>query len=59
MYEIVCEESFQSDYGRPYQSEHVVRSMLSLIDATEIVAEYNKTCKSNEYYCYREMKEAK
>jgi len=56
MYEIVCEETFQPEYSRAYQSQHVVRSMLSLMDAMEILAEYNKTCESNEYFFYRETK---
>jgi hypothetical protein len=55
-YEVVLEESYQPEFGRPYQSETVLRTMLTLMDAKLIVAEYNTKRLSNQYYFYRETK---
>jgi hypothetical protein len=52
-YKIICEESFQSEYGRPYQSERIVKTMLTLIEAQLECAEYNLKRKDNEYFFYR------
>ena len=53
MYEVVLEESYSSEYGRSYHSETVLRTMLSLMDAQLIVAEYNTKREGNQYYFYR------
>lgn len=56
MYEIVLEESYQPEFGRPYQSERVLRTMLSLLEAQLETAEYNIKRASNQYFYYRESK---
>ena len=59
-YELIMEESFQpSTGGRPYQSETVIRTMLTLLDAQLLAAEYNVTAKGNTYFFYRATKESK
>jgi hypothetical protein len=54
MYEIVLEESYQPEFGRPYQSERVLKTMLSLLEAQLETAEYNIKRESNQYFFYRE-----
>lgn len=55
-YEIICEETYQPEYSRPYQSERVVRTMLTLLDARLECAELNIKAKGNQYFSYRVAK---
>lgn len=60
MYEIVLEEYYQPAHGgRSYQSERVVKTMLSLIDAKLETAELNTQRIGNQYFFYREIKDSK
>ena len=56
MYELIMEESFQPEFGRPYQSEKVIQTMLSLMDAQLLAAEYNIKARGDTYFFYRETK---
>ena len=56
MYELIMEESFQPEFGRPYTSETVIRTMLSQMDAQLLAAEYNVSARGNTYFFYRESK---
>jgi hypothetical protein len=55
-YEIVMEETFQPEFGRPYQSQRVLHTNLSLADAQFVVADYNTIAEANQYFFYRESK---
>ena len=55
-YEIICEESFQpTSGGRAYQSERVVRTMLTLLEARLECAELNIRAQGNQYFSYRKL----
>ncbi len=54
-YKIICEESFQPKEGRAYQSERVVRTMLTLLEARLECAEMNIKAQGNQYFSYRKM----
>jgi hypothetical protein len=57
-YEIICEESFQPKEGRAYQSERVVRTMLTLSEARLECAELNIKAQGNQYYSFRKLVDA-
>lgn len=57
-YQVILEEYYTpANGGRSYQSERVVATMLSELDAKLQAAEYNTKASGSQYYSIRKMEE--